>query len=73
MTNEEDCRSPNLEWLRANGANYPGQWVALDGGELLASGPVFEDVAIRAKRMRPSKQLFIARCEPADAEPFAGW
>jgi predicted DNA-binding antitoxin AbrB/MazE fold protein len=31
-------RMPEREWLRANGREYRGQWVALNGEELLSHG-----------------------------------
>ncbi len=41
--------TPESEWLAANRESYRGQWVALDGGTLLASGAnarqVFAEVA----------------------------
>ena len=37
-------RSEEFAWLRENAPKYHGQWVALLGNDLLASGLAFEDV-----------------------------
>lgn len=37
-------RSSDFEWLRANGAQYRGQWVALEGGQLVAAAPSLKEL-----------------------------
>ena len=39
----------SLRWLHENRENYPGQWVALDGDRLIASGPTAKEVYSKAK------------------------
>jgi hypothetical protein len=39
----------SLKWLDENRENYSGQWVALDGDRLLASGPTAKEVYSKAK------------------------
>ncbi len=39
----------SLRWLDENRERYAGQWVALDGNRLIASGPTAEEVFSRAK------------------------
>jgi len=42
-------RMPELEWLRANGREYRGQWVALNGEELLSHGSAARGVRDEAR------------------------
>jgi hypothetical protein len=44
-------RSAEFEWLRRNSAAYRGQWVALDGADLLAADEELE-VVLRGLRTR---------------------
>jgi len=44
-----DRSAKSLRWLHENGENYPGQWVALDGDWLIASGPTAKEVYSKAK------------------------
>jgi hypothetical protein len=37
-------RTPDFQWLKDHGDMYRGQWVALFGGELLASGEDLENL-----------------------------
>ena len=39
----------SLRWLHENRENYLGQWVALDGDRLIASGPTAKEVYSKAK------------------------
>jgi|SRR6185369_5499588 len=39
----------SLRWLHENRENYPGQWVALDGDRLIASGRTAKEVYSKAK------------------------
>jgi Family of unknown function (DUF5678) len=39
----------SLRWLEDNGEKYSGQWVALDGDRLIASGPTAQEVYSKAK------------------------
>jgi hypothetical protein len=39
----------SLQWLHENREKYSGQWVALDGDRLMASGPTAKEVYFKAK------------------------
>jgi len=39
----------SLQWLHENREKYSGQWVALDGDRLIASGPTAKEVYSKAK------------------------
>lgn len=39
----------SLRWLDENREKYSGQWVALDGDRLIASGPTAQEVYSKAK------------------------
>jgi hypothetical protein len=39
----------SLRWLHENRDKYSGQWVALDGDRLIASGPTAKEVYSKAK------------------------
>ena len=39
----------SLRWLQENEQKYPGQWVALDGDRLIASGSTAKEVYSKAK------------------------
>ena len=39
----------SLQWLDENREKYSGQWVALDGDRLIASGPTAKEVYSKAK------------------------
>jgi hypothetical protein len=39
----------SLRWLHENREKYSGQWVALDGDRLIASGPTAKEVYSKAK------------------------
>ncbi|HEX4946777.1 MAG TPA: DUF5678 domain-containing protein [Blastocatellia bacterium] len=60
------------EWLRQHRYEYAGQYVALDGGRLIAFGPDGR-VVIRQAREAGVKAPYIARIEAADELPFGGW
>ena len=65
-------RSREIQWLKDNRNEYSNQWVALDGGTLLAAGREAKAVFDRARHSGVSRPL-IVRVEPADAPPFGGW
>lgn len=61
--------APAMEWLRLHSKEYGGQWVALDGGRLIAHGPDAKEVYAAAKADGAYLPL-INYIEPADALPF---
>ena len=38
-------RTADYAWLRANGARYQGQWVAVEGGRLVAAAPTLKELS----------------------------
>ena len=64
-------RSREAGWLRKHRDEYAGQWVALDGERLIASGNDLKQVATTARRSGVPDALMM-RVEPNDTLPFAG-
>ncbi|MEW6210829.1 MAG: DUF5678 domain-containing protein [Acidobacteriota bacterium] len=64
-------RSREHEWLRQHRDEYDGQWVALDGDRLIASGEDLKKVAETARRLGAPDALMV-RVEPRDALPYVG-
>ena len=59
-------------WLDEHRDEYLGQWVALEGDRLLASGPDGRAV-YEAARAAGVRAPLVTRVEPRDELPFAGW
>lgn len=59
-------------WLTNNRERYPGQWVALQDGQLLASG---SDAAAVYKiaRSRGASKPYVTYIDLTDERPFGGW
>ncbi len=55
---EEPKLDPMLDvnWIRQHWDEYRGQWVALVGGELLASSPSLEEVTSHLKKNPPTRR-----------------
>lgn len=65
-------RSRELAWLMKNQGDYAGQWVALEGDELIAHGYDLKQVSDEAKTKGVDDPIF-AHAEDPNALPFAGW
>lgn len=65
-------RASEVAWLQKHRDEYAGQWIALDGEKLIASGDDLKEVASAARRLGAADALMI-RVEPNDALPFAGF
>ena len=65
-------RSREVEWLNEHRDEYAGQWIALDGEKLIASGDDLKQVVSAARRLGVPDALMM-RVEPSDALPFAGF
>jgi hypothetical protein len=65
-------RSRENEWLRNHRDEYAGQWVALDGKKLIASGDDLKEVVKTARELGAPDALML-RVESRDALPFAGF
>ena len=72
MFGHETMQQTEQHWLLANRLLYIGQWVALSGDSLLASGPNAPEVYAKA-RARGVAVPFVAYIDPDDHLPFAGW
>jgi hypothetical protein len=65
-------RSREWTWLAEHSDEYAGQWVALDGDQLLAHGLQFKEV-LQTARLLGAPEALIVRAEASDALPFAGF
>jgi len=59
-------------WVSSHRSAYLGQWVALSGETLLASGPTAADV-YRAARAIGISAPYVVLVEAENTIPFAGW
>jgi hypothetical protein len=64
--------SAELGWLSQHREEYLGQWVALDGGRLVASGSSAKQVYLAARRAGVTVP-FVEQVQPPDDLPFGGW
>lgn len=66
-------RRQHLEWMKANRAEYGGQYVALDGGNLVAVGKTFPE-AERAARVSGVEKPFVTYLsKPDEVGYMGGW
>lgn len=65
-------RASEVAWLQKHRDEYAGQWIALDGENLIASGDDLKQVVSTARRLGVPDALMM-RVEPNDALPFAGF
>ena len=61
----------SLRWLDENRERYSGQWVALDGDRLIASGPTAREVYSKAKA-EGVETPFVELVTEQEPSPFAG-
>jgi hypothetical protein len=59
-----------LHWLAENRYRFPGQWIALEGDQLLAVGPTAQEVFSKVADQR-TPPLVVKITD--DELPFAGW
>lgn len=64
--------SLSVKWLAEHGADYSGQWVALDGDRLIAHGTEPKDVFAAADATGVQHPL-VTQVEDSNALPFAGF
>lgn len=64
--------SRDMEWIKQNRQSYRGQFVALNEGELVASGTKEREVWQAAKHAGVSVP-FLAYIETTAEETFGGW
>lgn len=65
-------RSREYQWLKDHAREYVGQWVALEGDQLVASGATAVEVLDVAKAAGIDRPL-IVQVEDPDGPPFAGF
>ena len=69
---QADTRSAkSLRWLQENREKYTGQWVALDGDRLIASGATAKEVYYKAKA-EGVEIPFVELVTQQEPEPFTG-
>ena len=61
----------SLRWLHENREKYSGQWVALDGDQLIASGPTAKEVYSKA-RAEGVQIPFVELVTEPQSVPFTG-
>ena len=61
----------SLQWLEENRKRYSGQWVALDGDRLIASGPTAKEVYSKAK-LDGVETPFVELVTEPESSPFTG-
>ena len=66
------AREREQEWLRLNGPRYAGQWVAIDGDELVGQGDNARAVLLRARANGVQHPLVI-QIPKESPLPFGGW
>lgn len=52
-------RTKETEWLAEHRREYPGQWLALMGDQLVASGTVAKEVFAKARELGYPRAIFI--------------
>jgi len=65
-------RSEELDWLRLHETGYRGQWVALQGSELISHGSKARTVREEARRKGYPRPLMV-RVSDEPNLPSAGW
>lgn len=68
----DPLRREELQWLATQAALYAGQWVAISGSQLVASGADLASVQQAAKSAGVQRPL-LTHVPPANEEPFGGW
>ena len=68
---QSDRSTKSLNWLHENQEKYLGQWVALDGDRLIASGPTAKEVYAKAKA-QGVEIPFVELVTDQEQAPFTG-
>src|SRR6266404_612713 len=63
---------PNTIWMRDRSGSYGGQYVALENGELVATGKGYPDTLANARKAGAIRPL-ITYVPREDEELFSGW
>jgi hypothetical protein len=62
-------RTPDIRWLEEHGLEYPGEWVAILQGELLAHSAVLDEVLDTVEAKKPSHPAILEYIKPPRAIP----
>jgi hypothetical protein len=62
----------SMKWIQENREEFDGQWVALDGGKLLAHGTDGKKVHAEAQN-KGIKTPLMHRVSVKENQPFGGW
>ena len=65
-------RHQELEWLKAHSEEHLGEWVALDGNQLVSHGSTARTVRDESRRKGIQRPLLVRIPDEAD-RPSAGW
>lgn len=68
----EKDRSREEQWLAGHSREYAGQWVALEGDQLIAHSFNSAEVFAAVKALGAERPLYVL-VESPDAPPFAGF
>lgn len=63
----------SLRWLHENREKYSGQWVALNGDRLMASGPTAKEVYYKAKAEGVEIPFVELVTDPEPVPSTGGW
>ena len=70
-TEPQNERREEMQWLAKESRPYAGEWVAVEGPQLVAHGAKLAEVRAAAKTAGASDPIF-ARVS-SDTDPFGGW
>jgi predicted DNA-binding antitoxin AbrB/MazE fold protein len=67
-----NARVPEQEWLRLNGPGYAGQWVAVEGDQLVSHGDNAK-VVLQQARAQGVQHPLLMQIPKEPPLPFGGW
>jgi len=67
-----NTREREQEWLRLNGPRYPGEWVAIEGDQLVGRGESAKAVLLQARAAGIPHPL-VMHIPKEPPLPFGGW
>jgi hypothetical protein len=70
---EQDMRRGRIEWLKAHRDVYGGQYVALDGTQLVAIGPNYRVARERACAAGKPQAFVTYMSKPDEVAAWGGW
>lgn len=69
----EEVRQRRMEWLKSHREEYGGQYVALDGDQLLAVGPNYRIAREKALAAGKSNAFVTYLSKPDEIAEMGGW